>query len=652
MTRRGVSFLIFCLGLSAALLLDRTAPFRAWENRTLDSRFRWRHRIMGAAPSPEIRLVGIDDQTLLALGGRWPIDRHWHALLLEALSERPPAVTAYSVLFPADPGAPEEEAVLVQATRQLGDVVYPYYLEYGDAAAEGPSPYRSPEEIEADRTTLARFALAVVRGDASLLPGTIDAVLPFEPLAASAALGFANAGGDPGDGVVRRVPLVLALDGEFYPSFILMAALRFFNADARDVRVALGRRVEFDVPGGPRVSIPVDGAGMMLVNYAAEHTEFEHCLFVQAVQSFAIERKGLPPPVDLGDLEGRLVLVGLTAAGVVESAAQPTPLSPQSPLLTAQANALSTILSGSFVRVPGPWATLGFLALLGAAVGVTASSLRAAPSLALAAAWTAAYVAAAYVAFFARSLVLPVVPGCFLAGLLFTLTTSYRYATEERQRRFYRGVLGRYLSPNVMEAILDDPSALRLGGERREMTVLFADVVGFSGFCERSPVEEVVPRLNELHDRLTQIIWRHDGTLDKYIGDGLMAFWGAPLPQADHARRAVRAAVEMAEELRRMRGAWEARGVEPFRVGIGVNTGTMIVGNMGASDFWDYTVIGDEVNLAARLEALTRAHGADVILSESTFLRVRDMVEARPLGEVVVKGRRTPVRIHAVVGAR
>jgi adenylate cyclase len=151
---------------------------------------------------------------------------------------------------------------------------------------------------------------------------------------------------------------------------------------------------------------------------------------------------------------------------------------------------------------------------------------------------------------------------------------------------------------------------------------------------------------------MTRIVWKYDGTLDKYMGDGIMAFWGAPLPQTDHARRAVMAALDMIEELKQMRFQWEARGVEPFLMGIGINTGTMVVGNMGSNEFWNYTVVGDEVNLASRLEGLTKSHNAAVIVSESTYRLIRDFVEARLLGEVTVKGKEKPVVIYGLTGIK
>ena len=653
MKMRYVATILMLLSLVLVTLMSRTGVFRMYENKTIDSRFSWRHGVRGPVSCPGIRIIGIDDQTLLALGGRWPIPWRWHALLLEALSDKLPAVAAYNILFPSAEGQEkDDENQLVEATQRLGDVVYPYYFEFAEDEAAPTSPSASPPERLADRKILQKYSLADVEGDVGSLPRTSEVTIPVAPLAAHAALGFANAQGDEADGVVRRMPLVLRFEGGVYPSFCLMAVLRYYNIALDDVHVALGNRIEFDVPEGPHISIPIDTQGRMLINFTAKYNEFNHSVFSQVVQSFARRQKGLGAPLDLSDFEGKLVLVGLTATGVIEAYTKPTPLDPESPFLTAQANALSTIISRSFPRVPGFWAVTGLLLLLGAAVSAITSLMKAATSLILSAICLCIFIVISYWLFFARTIILPLVSGGCMVIFTYTFITSYRYATEERQRRFYRGVLGKYLSRNVMETILENPGELKLGGERKEMTVLFADVRGFTKFCEGSPVEEIAPRLNELHEKMTQIIWRYDGTLDKYMGDGIMAFWGAPLPQEDHARRAVLAALDMTEELNRMRPSWESRGVEPFSMGIGINTGMMVVGNMGSNEFWNYTVLGDEVNLAARLEGLTRSHQVDVIISEFTCRLVRDVVEARLLGEVTVKGKEKPVVIYGLTGKK
>lgn len=638
MKTRQVAFLTVLLSLALVALLSRTAFFRIYEAKTVDSRFAWRYRLRGPRPNRSIALVGIDDQTLAALGGRWPIAWRWHALLLEALSEKLPALVAYNVLFlPASGQDAGDETDLAEATRRLGDVVYPYYFDF--ETTEG-----------GDGDPLLRNAIPAGRDALSSLPRAAAAMLPIRPLAACAALGFANAPGDEEDGVMRRVPLLLRFGDRVYPSFCLMAALRYFNVEPSRVRFSPGGRIDFDPPGGPPVSIPIDRSGAMRIDYAAREEDFSRSVFSQVLQSYALRARGAPAAVDLADFEGKLVLVGVTATGVIESYSKPTPLAPESPLLSVYANAIATILSRSFPTAPSPRAAAALLLLLAALAAVVSISFRAGASLALSMLFLAVYLAAAYAVFIAAAVILPVVPGVLTVAFVYTLVTSFRYATEERQRRFYRGVLGKYLSRNVMEELLRNPGGLRLGGERRELTVMFADVKQFSAFCEKSAVEEIAPRLNELHDRMTRLIWKHDGTLDKYIGDGIMAFWGAPLPQEDHAARAVCAALEMRDELRRMGEEARLRGADSFSMGIGLNTGTVVVGNMGSNDFWDYTVLGDEVNLAARVEALTRAYGVDIIVTESTRRRVEGLVETRLLGKATVKGKERPAVLHELLG--
>lgn len=654
MHTKHIALLVVVVSAALAMALARTSLFRMYEDKTIDSRFRWRHALLGPAPAGDIHLIGIDDPTLQALGGRWPIAWKWHALLLEALSDKLPAVVAYNILFPSSEGQDKhDEELFARATAMVGDVVYPYYFDLEDQVGSSPLA-GSPESRVAEEALMKKFAFTDVDGSPERLPKTVEVTLPVPPLAGRAALGFANAQGDDEDGVVRRMPMILRFRDRIYPSFTLMAALRFYNIAPEDVHVVVGDRIEFDipVPEGPHIAIPIDDSGSMCINYTALHNEYPHSVFAQVIQSFLRRKQGLPAPVNPADFEGKLVLVGVTATGVIESYTKPTPLSPESPILTAHANALATILAGTFPRVPRPPVTLLLLLSLGAVVAVVTTSLRALPSLLLAGAVLCAFYAAAYALFFTTLLLIPLIPGSFMTVSVYTLITSYRYATEERQRRFYRGVLGKYLSRNVMEAILKNPAELKLGGERRELTVLFADVKGFSKFCERHPAEEVPRRLNELHDRMTQIVWKYDGTLNKYMGDGLMAFWGAPLPQDDHARRAVLAALDMSAELKQMCASWQSREMEPLSMGIGINTGPVIVGNMGSSDFWDYTVLGDDVNLASRIEGLTRNYDADVLLSEFTYRRVCGIVDAQLIGEVTVKGKDRPVVIYKLIGRK
>jgi adenylate cyclase len=190
---------------------------------------------------------------------------------------------------------------------------------------------------------------------------------------------------------------------------------------------------------------------------------------------------------------------------------------------------------------------------------------------------------------------------------------------------------------------------LKLGGKKAMLTVLFSDIVGFTTYSEKYPPEKVVSILNEYLSAMTDVIMEHDGTLDKFVGDEIMAIWGAPVPQEDHAEKAVRCGFAMLEKLKELKARWQSQGIEPFDIGIGINTGEMIVGNMGSPKRMDYTVIGDAVNTGARIESLTRQFKTPFIVSESTYLRVKDIVEAELLGKVSVKGKKIQINVYKLI---
>jgi adenylate cyclase len=211
-----------------------------------------------------------------------------------------------------------------------------------------------------------------------------------------------------------------------------------------------------------------------------------------------------------------------------------------------------------------------------------------------------------------------------------------------------------YVSPEVVDQLVDNPAALQFGGEIRPVTVLFTDIRDFTTYTERHPPQEVVQMLREYLTRMAAQVIDNQGTLDKFIGDAVMAIFGAPVPYPDHAARACRAALAMIEELEKLTAKWVLEGREPFRMGIGINTGEMVVGNLGSEQLFDYTAVGDGVNLGARLESLNKEYKAErcIIISESTYEAARDVIEVRPLGEVRVKGKTRPVVIYELLGLK
>ncbi len=226
---------------------------------------------------------------------------------------------------------------------------------------------------------------------------------------------------------------------------------------------------------------------------------------------------------------------------------------------------------------------------------------------------------------------------------------AWQYFVAGRDRRQIRDLFSRYVSKDVIAELMADPSRARLGGQRREMTVLFSDIRGFTTASEAGTPEAVVAQLNEYFGEMVAVLFRHQGTLDKFVGDMVMGLFGAPLADAHHADHAVAAALDMVASLERLNARWRAQGRPPLDIGIGINTGEMIAGNIGAEAIMSYTVIGDAVNLGARLESLNKDYGTRILISEATRARLTRPVATREIGPVTVKGKTRAVVVHEVI---
>jgi adenylate cyclase len=226
---------------------------------------------------------------------------------------------------------------------------------------------------------------------------------------------------------------------------------------------------------------------------------------------------------------------------------------------------------------------------------------------------------------------------------------GYQYFIEGREKRKMKKLFGQYVSKDVYNHLVSDPTLARLGGARREMSVLFSDIRGFTTVSERGQPEEIVRTLNEYFTKMVEIVFAHQGTVDKFVGDMVMALFGAPLADKEHAEHAVSAALDMIDELGRLNAKWHAEGRPTLDIGIGINTGPMIAGNIGSEQIMSYTVIGDAVNLGSRLESLNKNYGTRIIISEATKEQLTGQYDLKPLGDVVVKGKTKPVAIFQVV---
>jgi adenylate cyclase len=233
---------------------------------------------------------------------------------------------------------------------------------------------------------------------------------------------------------------------------------------------------------------------------------------------------------------------------------------------------------------------------------------------------------------------------------IYLAITVYRYITEEKEKKKIRGAFQYYLTASVINEMLKDPTKLKLGGDKKDLTVLFSDIRGFTTVSEKLTPEELVHLLNEYLTAMTDIVFKYDGLLDKYMGDAIMAVYGAPLDQPDHALRACRTALDMLAGLKELQKKWAEEGRPVLHIGIGINSGDMVVGNMGSQMRFDYTVMGDSVNLGSRLEGINKEYGTSIIISEFTYNAVKDTLLCRELDSVRVKGQKLPVRIYELLG--
>jgi len=326
------------------------------------------------------------------------------------------------------------------------------------------------------------------------------------------------------------------------------------------------------------------------------------------------------------------------------------------------ANALQTLIHRNFIVRPALWVELLYTLALSLVSFLAVSALKQIKSkrefifeviaLLFIGGEVYAILSLADYAFAMHNLLIPVVPPIAAVFANYVGSAVYQYLTERKQKVMIKGMFSQYLNPHVVNELIAHPEKLKLGGERKELTVFFSDIAGFTTFSEKLPPEELVLVLNEYLSAMTEIVFKHDGTLDKYEGDAVMAFWGAPVELDNNALHACNAALEMQEKLVDIRAKWRSEGKPDVHVRIGLNTGQMVVGNMGGFGKFDYTVIGDSVNLGSRLEGANKEYGTYIMASERTQELVKDFFAFRELDLLVVKGKTMPIKVFELLGKK
>lgn len=645
----------------AASVLGQWGFLRTQELKTYDARLR--AVATGAGAAPQVSLVLIDDHSIRQLEpavGRWPWPRVVHSLLIDFLARGPAKLVVYDVQFgERDKGTAqilgtpwtgeESDAAFVESVKRAGNVIMAV-----EASSEGLVD--PAQNVQAPLEAVASLGRAFpIGGFAEKRPLLTP---PFPALAGAVrAVGHARLAYDP-DGPARRYVPFVEVAGRIVPSLPVAAVL-----EARGIppeRVAASRLaltlgslhvpwVEQVVPDyyGPaqtvfRPLVPFRGPTMR----ADGTPTFRSYSFQDLALAEQQLLDGQTPNIDPAIFKDQIVVVGVSAEGLKDTFTTPFG---EGQMAGAEfhANVIDALLSDRAIAPALPWQRQAVALVPAVAVGLVG---------AFGAPWVTAGAAAAaaggLVWFATRALGgglwLPLVVPLIAVGLAFVADLSWMYFVEGREKRRVKRLFSRYVSKDVYHQLLASPKEAALGGERREMSVLFSDMRGFTTLSESGEAEDLVRQLNQYFTRMVQVVFAHRGTVDKFVGDMVMALYGAPLDDPDHADHAVQTALAMVHELQDLNRRWAVEGRVALDIGIGINTGEMIAGNIGSDTIMSYTVIGDNVNLGARLESLNKEFGTRILISESTRRQLKGQYDIRPLGDVTVKGKTRAVAVFEV----
>ncbi len=619
---------------------------------------------MYSRPSPKpigaVVIAEVDDRSIAALG-HWPWPRNILARLERALADDGAAVVGYDLLFSEPDGADSERRAFADQLRQAGvsdtliasvagrtnDALFSdaikaqgrTYLSYsfehllgGQQQSLAPSAgyiseMRSPPPMA--------FDAAHTTPDAS--PALFEAKSYSPPIGelADAANGSAFVNIEADDDEIDRSMLAVVKFHDRYCIPLSLAILRAASGGAT-LSVALNESGVAGVRLGD-IAIPVSRHGQMLIYFRGPEGTFPHYSI-----SDIIDHK-----IPARDLAGKIILVGLTGRGLGDRFV--TPVGADFPGVEITANAIDNVMRGDFVRRRFSRGSELFAGLvLGLLVAVVVSSLS--PALAAAAALSvgAIYLGWAQHLLWRDRVLVGVAFPLATVIVVYTALATYRYVTEGLEKRRLRRAFEFYLHPDVIASVVNNPQALKLGGDRRNLSILFADIVNYTGLSERTDPAALVALLNDYMTKMTDRILESGGVVDKIRGDGIMAFWGAPVDVPNHAQAAIDSALAMLSELRTLQ-ATDPRFAD-LDIGVGIATGEAIVGNFGGRNRFDYSVIGDTVNLASRLEGLTRQFKVHLLVSLKCLREAGGDYVAREIGLVKVKGKTQAVPIAEVVG--
>lgn len=627
MTGNSVRFrkvvLLSLLSFAFSLVLAISGLLAPFELKAYDLFSRWLNPVMTAG---DIVIVQVDQKSvdLLAADGiTWPWPRQMYVPLLETLAEADAVFVDILFTEPSSYGE-EDDRLLAGAMAKAGNVYLPVFL----TAGKGGMGKR-------ERQFLERYAL---KGGGKQRLSYPSAIIPVDTLL-PAVRGSGNVMIKPDeDGVYRRVPLLFQAGEMTVPHFVLNHLQQKGEASLKGGELSLGGR-----------TLPM-ADGSLLLRFCRGERPFPVFSAAELFQAYSDSQSSGKPAVSREYLRGKKVFIGLTAAGLYDL--KPTAVSSIATGVHIHAATMDALLHGNFMRPLSPLLTFAFMLALCFAIShfvLTHHSLVVNGSFFLAA---ALLTLAIPLLLFRNALYFQIVPPAMALAVSFMSASAYSYAVEGRERRFVKRAFAQYMDETLVEHLLANPDLIRPGGQRKRVTVFFADIAGFTTLAERLPAEEAARMLHSVLNEFTEVIIRNRGVIDKYIGDCVMAFWGAPLDTERDESNACLAALQCVKALEGINSRFREEGLPEVGARIGINAGEAIVGNLGSDRLFDYTAVGDTVNLASRLESANKVFGTRIAVSSEVLERAGDIFLTRELGMIEVKGKSLPVTIHELLEPR
>ncbi len=594
----------------------------------------------------DIVIFGFDEKSLSELG-RWPWKRSVYANFLRNINadqEFKPNATLIDVLFTERSQNTEDEILAEALNRYSDNTIVDMFADVSNQIPSVSSEVQERIDLMQSRGIPAQDDHAqfvnivtppfkkIIESDVKIAPAT--SLYGMSPKLASKEA----------DQTARRFALVVRINDKYYPSTILWLAMMHYQVGLDDVEINMGENVILhnailqktdthpEMKGD--VIIPIDIQGTLFINFYGRSGTFQ-------VRSFSDVVEGR---VSTRYFKDKTVLVGVYAEGL-----QDIHQTPYGPMFGIEmiGNAITQLLNRDFIQFSPDYIDIALIVFFGLLISYIVG--RKSILYSYVATFLLAVVYFFLVVFvfdrhrYVLNLSAPLITGMLT---LFSMI-AYRILTEEREKKVIQGMFSNYVSKSIVDELLKHPEKLELGGEDKNITVLFSDIRGFTTLSEKLTPQELVAHLNEYLSAMTEIIFKYEGTLDKYVGDEIMAFWNAPLEQEKHADRATLTALEMMSTLHVLNEKWPVE--KRLNIGIGLNTGIMTVGNMGSKSRMDYTLMGDNVNLGARLEGTNKIYGTNIIISEFTYRALADRFICRELDFIRVKGKKKPVQIYEVM---